>query len=269
MNSIKCSQCGLTNWATEELCKRCGAALFGDPDAHKVTSERSAGAPWQKFLLVFFLIAVVATPLLLWFRQSSQHQDMASAIKSSSQFTEPLTVEASQTKDASGKLSAEAMTLVDAGLLVYEKGSYVSEPVVTSSEVPLPQHLAFNLKLTKSRLTLKDSAVAQDWQTIDDEQKTGWIVPVGRRELIEATSVESSDSSKAKVTFTWNWKSNEVGKHFDFDLYDSGQHRAPKSNPILSSTHVYGGIAELIRADDKWVVQSIKWNMDDSAIRFR
>jgi hypothetical protein len=31
MNSIKCTSCGLTNFATEEQCKRCGAALgFGD-----------------------------------------------------------------------------------------------------------------------------------------------------------------------------------------------------------------------------------------------
>lgn len=269
MNSIKCSQCGLTNWATEELCKRCGAELFGFPDAQRVTNEESAGAPWKKFLLIFFLIAVVATPLLLWFRQSSQHQDMATAIKSSSQFTEPLTVEASQAKDATEKLSAEALTLVDAGLLAYEKSSYVGEPIVLSSGMLLARHLAPTHKYTRSRLSLKDTAVAQNWQTIEDEQRTGWRVPVGSREFVEVTSVERPDSSNAKVTFTWRWKSNETGKHFDYDLYDSGKHRAPRSNPILSSTHTYGGTAELIRADDNWVVKSIKWNMDDSAIRFR
>ena len=29
MKSIKCSNCGLTNWSTVDACKRCGAALTG------------------------------------------------------------------------------------------------------------------------------------------------------------------------------------------------------------------------------------------------
>ena len=34
MNSVKCPECGLTNWSTAPECKRCGALLATDYQAH-------------------------------------------------------------------------------------------------------------------------------------------------------------------------------------------------------------------------------------------
>ena len=56
MTSIKCTSCGLTNFATEEQCKRCGAILgFGDFAATRESSAMprriSLGKP---ILLVVF-----------------------------------------------------------------------------------------------------------------------------------------------------------------------------------------------------------------------
>ncbi len=42
MNSIKCTNCGLTNFATEEQCKRCGGALgFGNAPEWSSARESS------------------------------------------------------------------------------------------------------------------------------------------------------------------------------------------------------------------------------------
>lgn len=58
MNSIKCTNCGLTNFATEEQCKRCGGALgFGD-----FASTRESAAMPRRISLgkpIFLLILVL------------------------------------------------------------------------------------------------------------------------------------------------------------------------------------------------------------------
>lgn len=42
MNSLKCFNCGLTNWSTADACKRCGATLAGeDAPFHNHQTERA------------------------------------------------------------------------------------------------------------------------------------------------------------------------------------------------------------------------------------
>ena len=44
MSSVKCNQCGLINWATEEKCKRCGNPI-GDATPPLNSTDRGAGKP--------------------------------------------------------------------------------------------------------------------------------------------------------------------------------------------------------------------------------
>lgn len=55
MNSRKCARCGLVNFATEESCRRCGAALAStDEDAggFEETNNKSGGSIFKRALVV-------------------------------------------------------------------------------------------------------------------------------------------------------------------------------------------------------------------------
>ncbi len=53
MNSIRCSNCGLTNFATEEQCKRCGGFLgFNDAPVAKETSGMPVRFSLAKLIVI-------------------------------------------------------------------------------------------------------------------------------------------------------------------------------------------------------------------------
>jgi hypothetical protein len=109
-----------------------------------------------------------------------------------------------------------------------------------------------------------DTAATRDWEAFEDRehQRRGWMVPVGARELAGITTVEASDSDTAQVQFTWYWKPNAVGRHFDFSeqVRQSNPGAKRKSNPQLSSDVPLKGTAELSRTSNGWEVKTIKWD---------
>lgn len=222
------------------------------------------------------MVLIAAIPL--WVRQrSARTREMAVVIQSSALFSKPVTVVASsKTSRSNESPSLEALTLRDAGLLTIDDEPSTPASPPPFSPDPNPPSIRTirrtNLALmrdstvaTVARLIPKDIAATRDWQPFEDpeHQRRGWIVPVGNRELNEITSVEGTDTDAARVHFTWHWKPNEVGRHFDFNgqARQMNAHGRPKSNPVLSGEFPFKGTAELSRTANGWEVKSIKWDL--------
>jgi hypothetical protein len=241
--------------------------------ALQLTNEKSSGLAWRKLLLLLFVVAIVAIPLWVWQKRAARNRELAAAIQSSTLFAKPVTVEASSTGSVVDIPNPEAYTLRDAGLLTFHHEP-VSEPKPRSSAEPNP--LLFRTMRRTSldrilnqpalRLIPKDLTATRDWQAFEDREhhRHGWTVPVGTRELIELTSIEEADTATAQVQFTWKWKPNEVGRHFDISeqVPQSAPRWKRKSNPRLSSELPYQGAAELSRTGNRWEVKTIKWNLE-------
>ena len=214
------------------------------------------------------MVLIVAIPVWVRQKRAARTREMAAAIQSSALFTKPVTVVAStKTSLSTEPPNFEALTLRDAGLLTIEY-EYEPLPSTPKPEPPLIRTMrrTYLARLRDSSvpgLIPKDIAASRDWESFEDpeHQRSGWIVPVGNRRLLELTSiVEGSDT--AEVQFNWNWKPNDVGLHFD----NNEQTRKPgprwkrKSNPALSSDFPFKGAAELTRTANGWEVKAIKWD---------
>lgn len=274
MNNIRCSDCGLVNWSSEESCKRCSAALISGR-ALQLTNEKSSGSPLKKLLLIIFVVAIVVIPFWVWQKRAARNREMAAAIRSSTLFAKPVTVEASSTGGFFDILNPEAIVLRGAGLLTIDNEP-VSKPasaqpsLAEPNSVLIPMMRQTNQSRILNRPTLRlipiDIAATRDWQTFEDREhhRSGWTVPVGTRELIELMSIEEAGTDTVQIQFTWKWKPNEVGRHFDINetVRQSDPHRRRKSNPRLSSEFPFKGTAELSRTGNGWEVKTIKWNLD-------
>jgi hypothetical protein len=226
----------------------------------------------KKLLLIILVVAIVAVPLWVWQKRAVRNRKIASAIQSSALFTKPVSVIASTSGDFVDIPNPEAYTLRDAGLLNFHHEP-VNKPEQPSSAEPNPvlfrtmrrTSLDRILNQPALRLIPKDLAATRDWQTFEDREhhRHGWTVPVGTRELIELTSVEEADTDTAQVQFSWKWKPNEVGRHFDISeqVPQSAPRWKRKSNPRLSSEFPFKGTAEVGRTANGWEVKSIKWDL--------
>lgn len=275
MHSIKCPDCGLVNWSSEEDCKRCGSLLSSVSGSQTAANEKSSGSPWKKVLVILFVIAAPVATLFVLRKWETRHGEFAEAIQSSTLFTKPVTVEATKTAHTASRLNPEAQTLHTAGLLivrdepdgtitVLDRKQPIS-PYPRSGDPPELNFVQVPNPMTKRRLIPKDVAATRDWTTIEDpnDLTSGFIVPVGTRQLDKITSVEKPDTVTARVHFTWYWNPNEVGQHFDSNeqARQKDPHGRIKSNPVLSSDFPYNGTAELSSTGAGWEVKSIKWDM--------
>lgn len=270
MNSVRCSDCGLVNWSGAKSCARCGAVLISER-APQLTNERSSGLHWRKLLLVLFVVAIAAIPVWVWQKTATRNRELAAAIQNSTLFAKPVTLEASTGANFADIPNPEAYTLRDAGLLTFHYEP-VSEPEPLSSAEPNPLFFRTMRRTALERirdqpvlrLIPKDMGATRDWQAFEDREhhRHGWTVPVGTRELIELTSIEEADTD-AQVQFTWKWKPNEVGQHFDISeqVPQSAPRWKRKSNPKLRSEFPFKGTAELIRTGNGWEVKTIQWNL--------
>lgn len=134
---------------------------------------------------------------------------------------------------------------------------FAPPPELNFVQVPNP--------LTKRRLIPKDVDATRDWTSFEDpnDDRSGFIVPVGVRQLDKITSVEKPDTVTARVHFTWYWNPNEVGQHFDSceKARQKDPHGRLKSSPVLSCEFPFKGTAELSLTGSAWEVKSIKWDM--------
>ena len=277
MHSVKCLECGMVNWSSEECCKRCGTLLSSFGGTQSPADEKSSSSPWKKVLVILLVVAAPVAALLVLRKWETRHGEFAEAIQSSPLFIKPVTVEATKTAHQAGFLNTEAETLYAAGLLIVldEPDGTISvlsknQPPRSNVEYPFapPPEVKFDEipnPLTKRRLIPKDVEATRDWTTFEDpnDQRSGFIVPVGSRQLDKITSVEKPDTITARVHFTWYWKPNDVGRHFDFNAQERAKdaHGRPKSSPELSSDFPYKGTADLSRNGAGWEVKSIDWNM--------
>ena len=229
---------------------------------------RSSGKGLKKSLLIVVVVVIAAIPL--WVRQqSARAREMMAALQSSALLTQPVTVVASSKTSRSNEApSVEALTLRDAGLLTIDYEP--STPAPPAPDPPLIRtmrrtDLARIIDSPIARLNPKDIAATRDWEPFEDpeHQRRGWVVPVGSRQLNEITSVEGADTDAARVHFTWYWKPNEVGQHFDIneETRKPGPRWKRKSHPELSSGYPFKGTAELSWTGAGWEVKSIKWDM--------
>ena len=225
----------------------------------------------KKFFLIVGVVLIVAIPLWVRYQRSARNLEMAAAIQHSALFSNAVTLEASASTSLSREpVSLEALTLRDAGLLTIDS---VSTAPLASPEPSPPlirtirrTYLARLRDAPVPRLVPTDTAVTRDWQAFEDpeRQRQGWIIPVGARELTEITSIEEVSAETVQVQFKWNWKPNEVGRHFDI-TQPTGRPDPPwkrKSNPVLSTAFPFNATAELSRIGNKWEVKSIKWNFE-------
>jgi hypothetical protein len=83
MTSIKCSACGLVNFASAAECKKCGAELGHQTPAtpnsagSRTISLMSAGGlpGWLKVTLIFFKACTVCGLSIYWFKQFMSEGD--------------------------------------------------------------------------------------------------------------------------------------------------------------------------------------------------
>jgi hypothetical protein len=68
MTSKKCPSCGLVNLASDETCRRCGAALDLDAAAPQPTLEEDPVKPKRSFLRrVIWILSATLTILVIWY----------------------------------------------------------------------------------------------------------------------------------------------------------------------------------------------------------
>ena len=132
MNSVRCPDCGLSNWSTAESCKRCGGELLASVASSKFipakSSSKASTSFGKKWLLTLFLIAI---PLVFWQYIRTRDEAIVLAIQNSVAFSQPVTVDAYMEVNAFGgvRASFEALTLRDAGFLnIEERTKEVPDP---------------------------------------------------------------------------------------------------------------------------------------------
>jgi hypothetical protein len=130
MISTRCSNCGLVNLSNENSCKRCATALTKSGPAER-TTEKFSGLPWRKLLLILIVVAIVAIPFWVRQKRAARKQELAAAVKISTLFAKPVTVEAAGSLNDRNIPNAEAITLRDAGLL-----TITYEPVSEQASAP-------------------------------------------------------------------------------------------------------------------------------------
>lgn len=239
----------------------------------QLTNAKSSALPWGKLLLILIVVAMVAIPLWVRQKRAVRNRELATAIQSSPLFAKPVTVEASSRRDDIP--NPEAFVLRNAGLLTIDHEP-LSTPASATPYWPEPNAILIRtmrrtnldriLNQPVVRLIPKDTAASGDWQRFEDREhhRHGWTVPVGTRELIALTSIEGAGTDTVQVQFTWKWKPNQVGRHFDEHAQHSDRHWGRRSNPRLSSEYPFKGTAELSRTGNRWEVKTIKWSLNMS-----
>lgn len=116
------------------------------------------------------------------------------------------------------------------------------------SNIQYPDSAASPVTVTTA-LTDVGRSASREWQ----QAGAGWVIPIGRRELIEVTGVTVSEreGKTARVEYTWRWKPLGIGINFDTTSrdYQSLPEYVRRNPSGTGFTDVVGGIGQVIFFD--------------------
>lgn len=99
------------------------------------------------------------------------------------------------------------------------------------------------------------------------EASPGWVVELGRREIVDVTEVRKPEPWMMEVDYTWRWKLTPTGSHFDPDGGATLRRLPPSQRTFLiegmenglHADSIYTGTAKLTRIGGSWKIVGVYW----------
>jgi hypothetical protein len=236
------------------------------------------------------LVALALTLIVRWYGGEVKAKEFQSDLISNSEsFRRPLTV---SFPERSSELAPGVEVLKELGLVRSRVGVLTLRYTDATGEVWTEE--AADLKgedpsviqtkvIAQTELTERGRRESEGWERFDFTDATlgpwrkskGWRVPLGVREFIEVRSVYPAAKGTLEhsaVDFTWRWKPNEVGRHFDLSgeaflrLPDAARHDMERLG-FNNSSKIYTGTAILRFTEDGWSVEEIQFAQTEISAR--
>jgi hypothetical protein len=236
------------------------------------------------------LAAIALTLIVRWYGGDVKAKEFQTELISNSEmFRRPVTV---SFPERGGELAPGVEVLEELGLvrshvgvmtLRYSAGTgevWTEETRDLKGEDPT---VIQTKAITQTELTEWGRRESESWEQFETTDATlgpwrkskGWRVPVGVREFIEVRQVYPAAKGTLEhsaVDFTWRWKPNTVGKHFDLggeaflrlpDAARQGLERLGFNN----SSKIYTGTAILKFTEEGWQLDEIQFAQTDTIAR--
>lgn len=281
-----CSFCGTE--FTGFFCTLCRKPLHVTelkPDVTEKSRLLALVGSTKARIIVVSALAVVVLALTLivrWYGGGREAKEFQSElIRNSQPFRMPLTV---SFPERSSELAPGVEVLEELGLVRNRVGVMTLRRTDASGQVWTEEvadregadpTVVKTKVIAQTELTEKGRRESEGWERFDFTDATlgpwrksqGWRVPLGVREFIEVRRVypgikgvlELSD-----VEFTWRWKPNDMGRHFDLAgeaflrLPDTAR-AAVERLEFNNSSKIYTGVATLRFANGEWSVDEIQF----------
>lgn len=284
-----CGFCGTTfKGAFCTLCRKPVAPVLSPRERERAQTFSgalfsSAKAKVGVSLLVGFIVvaSVAAYRGMTGVSAAASEAYLTDLIKGSLLFKQPVTL--SLMKEGRGDLAPGVEVLQEIGLASFTTGTLQPkqksslsffpgrEPAREQASSPAPPPQRFSrVELTEQGL--KESA---GWEPINGGIFTGtvpgvagWRIPVGEREFVSIKKISlpiPNVYTMTNVEFTWRWKPNRAGKHFDvnseeFKTLSPRAQQSATACPFSDSTKIYNGMATMTYEENVWGVSGIEFN---------
>ena len=286
-----CSFCGteFTGYFCS-LCRKPVHVVRQKPDVSEKSRLLALVGSTKAKLIVVSAIGVIALALTLivrWYGGDVKAKEFQTDLISNSEmFRRPLTV---SFVERGSELAPGVEVLEELGLVRSREGVMTLRYTAGTGEVWTEE--ARDLKgedpsviqtkvMAQTELTergRRESAGWEQFETTDARlgpwrKSKGWRVPVGAREFIEVRQVYPAAKGTLEhsaVDFTWRWKPNEVGRHFDlggesFMRLPDAARQGLEQLGFNNSSKIYMGTATLRFTEGGWIVEEIQFTQTDA-----
>lgn len=237
---------------------------------------------------VVFVVAA-AFLLVLWgYGKTETGTLQAELIEQSFDFRTPVTVSFSERGE---EVAPGVEVLRELGLVEYRRGMLtlrsISSNVAVWTEDLSPRARgdrvpsARPVQFAEVTLTTVGAKESEGWATFQSAnsdvspwgEARGWRVPLGAREFLEVKGMQPLGEGRTdlmSVDFTWRWRPNGLGRHFDVSGEEFTRLSAPGQLSAMTrhfndSTKTYTGRAVLNLAGGRWSAGNITFEEDGKA----